>query len=855
MRISDLIEQGPRNKGFVMETLLQDIRYGVRSLLKRPGFTAIAVLTLALGIGANTAIFTLVNAVMLKSLPVNKPEELVLFTDATSQGTSIDDVPKTGDWRRFSYASYEYLRDHNEAFKDITAIRSDDSPLSVRNVGALSSEPAKRASGQLVLGNYFSLLGVTAMRGRVLTPADNSPNAPAATVISHRYWQKQLNGDAEVVGKSIILNGTSFTIVGVTPAEFFGERMNRPPDFWLPLSFQPQIELTDSFFENKQVYWLTLLGRLKPGIAMQQAEASVNFALRQFLTEQAGTDLTDDRRRGIQQANIKLFSGAGGISRLRIRYSTPLRMLMVIVALVLLIACANVGGLLLTRATSRKAEISLRMALGASRRRILRQLITESMLLALFGGMIGVVISIWGVMLLVRLVARDAPLDTRPDLAVLGFTAAISTISGVLFGFLPALRASKTDLVSAMKQRTATGAGRLHLSPSSALVVLQVSLSMVLLVGAGLFVGSLLQLQRENLGFDRNNVLVADIDPRLAGYKPKDLPSLYQRLLDRLNTVPNVRSVTMATYAPLSGTGRSSSIKVQGFTAASDDLVVEDILTGPNYAQTLGIPLLQGREIGPRDTTTSHNIAVVNQTFVNRFFQNQNPIGRTFNFDDPQIKPALIEIVGVVGDIKSTDPRESPEPTIYRPILQIEDESAYSVTIQVRTQGDASGLAASVRQAINDIDRTLPIFGVTTLDASFNERLRQEGLIAQLVSFFGALALLLASIGLYGLMAHGVARRTNEIGIRMALGARRTLIAWMVLRETLLLVGVGLLIGVPAALFAARFISAQLFGLSPGDPVTLAAAAAVLVVVAVVAGYVPARRAMKVDPLIALRYE
>jgi predicted permease len=496
------------------------------------------------------------------------------------------------------------------------------------------------------------------------------------------------------------------------------------------------------------------------------------------------------------------------------------------------------------------------MALGASRLRILRQLITESMLLAVFGGIVGVVISIWGVMLLVRLVASEAPLDTRPDLVVLGFTATISIISGVLFGFLPALRASKTDLVSAMKQRTATRTGRLHLSPSSALVVLQVSLSMVLLTGAGLFVGSLLQLRSENLGFDRNNVLVLDIDPRLAGYKPKELPSLYQRLLDRLNAVPNVRSVTMATYAPLSGTGRLSSINVQGYTATGDDsLTVQDMLTGPNYAQTLGIPLLQGREIGPRDTTTSHNIAVVNQSFVNRFFQNQNPVGRTFNFDDPEIKAESIEIVGVLGDVKSSDPREPAEPTVYRPILQIQDESAYSVTIHIRTQGEASAVAGSVRQAINDVDRTLPIFGTTTLDASFNERLRQEQLIAQLVSFFGGLALLLASIGLYGLMAHGVARRTNEIGIRIALGARRSRIAWMILRETLLLVVVALLIGIPAAVFAARFISSQLFGLSPSDPVTLVVAALVLVIVAVVAGYVPARRAMKVDPLIALRYE
>jgi predicted permease len=496
------------------------------------------------------------------------------------------------------------------------------------------------------------------------------------------------------------------------------------------------------------------------------------------------------------------------------------------------------------------------MALGASRVRIVRQLLTESLLLAVFGGLLGVVLSIWGVMLLVRLVAREAPLDTQPDLIVLGFTAALSIISGLLFGLVPAIRASKADLASAMKEKSRTGSGRLRLNLSSSLVVLQVSLSMVIVTGAGLFAGSLLHLHRENLGFDRNNMLVVDIDPRLAGYKPKELPSLYQRLLDRLNAVPNVRSVTMATYAPFGGSSRTSSVKVPGFTATTDEsLLIEDSLTGPHYAQTLGVPLLQGREIGPQDTTASRDVAIVNQSFINRYFQNQNPIGRTFNFDDIEKESGPIEIVGVIGDVKSADPRESPRPTVYRPILQIEDQSAYRVTIHVRTQGDASDLAPSVRQAINEIDNTLPIFEVTTLDKSFNENLRQEQLITQLLTFFGALALLLASIGLYGLMAHAVTRRTNEIGIRVALGAQRGSIGWLVLRESLLLVVAGLVLGVPAAIFSARLIASQLFAVAPADVTTLISAGLVLTVVALVAAYVPARRAMKVDPLVALRYE
>jgi predicted permease len=839
-----------------METLLQDIRYAMRSFFKRPWFAVIAITTLALGIGANTAIFTLVNAVMLKTLPVNKPEELVLFTDVTNEGTSVDDAPRTGRWHRFSYASYEYFRSHNQSFQDITAIRSGDSPLSVRKSGSLSGENAQKAAAQLVSGNYFSVLGVTAMRGRALTPRDDDRSASPATVISHKYWQEQLNGDLEIVGKSFVLNGTNFTVVGVMPADFFGERMRRPPDFWVPLSFQPQIELRDSFLENPQVYWLMLMGRLRSDVSMREAQASINLGLQQFLTEQAGTQLSDDRRRSIQRAYVELAPGAGGISGLRRRYSTPLRMLMAIVALVLLIACANVGSLLLSRAASRNAEISLRMALGASRVRIVRQLLTESLLLAVFGGLLGVVLSIWGVMLLVRLVAREAPLDTQPDLIVLGFTAALSIISGLLFGLVPAIRASKADLASAMKEKSRTGSGRLRLNLSSSLVVLQVSLSMVIVTGAGLFAGSLLQLHRENLGFDRNNMLVVDIDPRLAGYKPKELPSLYQRLLDRLNAVPNVRSVTMATYAPFGGSSRTSSVKVPGFTATTDEsLLIEDSLTGPHYAQTLGVPLLQGREIGPQDTTASRDVAIVNQSFINRYFQNQNPIGRTFNFDDIEKESGPIEIVGVIGDVKSADPRESPRPTVYRPILQIEDQSAYRVTIHVRTQGDASDLAPSVRQAINEIDNTLPIFEVTTLDKSFNENLRQEQLITQLLTFFGALALLLASIGLYGLMAHAVTRRTNEIGIRVALGAQRGSIGWLVLRESLLLVVAGLVLGVPAAIFSARLIASQLFAVAPADVTTLISAGLVLTVVALVAAYVPARRAMKVDPLVALRYE
>ena len=839
-----------------MENLLKDIRYGIRGLLRRKGFAAIAVLTLSLGIGANTAIFTLVNAVMLKSLPVDKPEELVLFSDDTGEGTSVEDSPQTGEWGLFSYASYEYFRNHNQSFQDIAALRSGASRLSVRQTDSQAAAAA-RASGQLVSGNYFSVLGVRAQRGRVLTPDDDKPNAPPAAVISHRYWEKELNSDPATVGKNFVINGTNFTVVGITPPEFFGERVRRPPDFWLPLAFQPQIELRDSYLANNQVYFLMLMGRLKPGVGLDQAQATTNLALRQFLTEQAGSKLTEERQKGIQNTYATLVEGKGGISGLRLVYSKPLQMLLAIVGMILLIACANVGSLLLSRAAARKAEISLRMALGANRWRIIRQLLTESMLLAGLGGICGVLLAQWAVVVLVRLVAREAPLDTRADLGVLAFTIGVSILAGLLFGLVPAIQASRTNLSSAMKEKTRTRSGFLKFSLSSLMVVVQIGLSMVLLTGAGLFARSLVKLQSEDIGFDRNNLLLLGIDPRLANYKTTELATLYQQLLDRLGSLPQVKSVSMATYAPLSGTRRSSTVKVPGYTPQpGESLDVQDILAGPRYAETLGMPVLRGREIEIRDTASSPQIAVVNSSFAERFFKGVNPIGRSFSFDDESDDggPPL-EIVGVVGDIKPRDPHEKPQPTVYRPILQVQDGSAYSATIHIRTLSDPTPLTSQVRQMINQTDDKLPIFGVTTMDGQLRENLNQERLIAQLVSFFGALALILACIGLYGVMAHDVARRTNEIGIRMALGARGGNIALMILRETFFLVLAGLVIGVPAAVLGARLISSQLFGVSPTEPLTLIGAAVILTLVALLAGYVPARRASRVNPLSALRYE
>jgi predicted permease len=838
-----------------METLLKDIRYGLRGLLKRPAFTIVALVILALGIGANTAIFTLIDAVLLKPLPVNKPEQLVLFDDSTGEGTSTSDGdPSPGQVHRFSYAAYRYFREHDSSFQELSAFRSGESGLNVRQADTQNGGTAERASGHLVSGNYFAVLGVNALRGRVFTNDDDTAAAQPAAVVSYDYWTEKLNSDAQVVGRSVLLNGTPFTIVGVMPRGFFGVRVRHAPDFWLPLVFQPQVELRKSFLEDKNVFWLNLVGRLKPGTQMGRAQAAANVELRQFITDQFGTKASDDVRRAIANSYIQLAPGGGGISGLRKYYAQALRMLMVIVALVLLIACANVGNLLLSRAATRQAELSLRQALGASRGRLIRQLLTESLLLAVIGGVAGLLLAQWGVSLLVARVAATAPLDVKPDWAVLMFSIGISLLSGILFGIAPAIRATRTDLTSALKEKSTRGRrGRFNLG--SMLVVTQVAISLILLVGAGLFARSLIKLQEVDLGFNRDNVLLAVIDSRLAGYKPAELTPLYRQLYDRLSSLPNVRSVTMSSNTPMSGSHTSSSLLVRGYQPRPDeDMVVEDMFVGPRYAETLGLPLVLGREIGLQDTLASTKVAVVNQTFAETYFHNQNPIGRRITFDEKSDKDD-IEIVGVVGDAKYDSAKEKPDRVVYRPILQVQDQQTYNNILQLRTAGDPIGLAGEVRSAIAQVDVKLPIRSITSLRAQTDESLKQEKLLAQLVSFFGGLGLVLSCVGLYGIMAHAVVRRTNEIGIRLALGAERRNIIWMVLKESLLLVGAGLFIGVPASWAAAHLISSQLFGLNPGDPVTLSLAVILLTLVAALAGYIPARKASRVNPLVALRYE
>jgi predicted permease len=841
-----------------MKALLQDLRYGLRQLGHSPGFTAVAIITLGLGIGANTAIFSVMNTVILKNLPVHEPGRLAVFGKGLNEGVAGGNFPRSADL--FSYLQYEQLRDHNEVFQGLAAFSSISAGIGVRLNGAAG--PIEQAQAELVSGNFFSVLGVHALLGRTLAKGDDRvAGAHPVAVISYRYWTKAFSRNPAVVGRSLDVNRTAFTIIGVTSPEFFGAKpMDSAPDMWLPLTMQPQVMLQESFLEDPSTFWLTLLGRLKPGVSLTQAQAGVNLHLKQLLIAAAGSSPSKEQLRRIAQSRIKLTSAARGISDLREQLSPTLLILMIFVGLVLLIACANIANLLLSRAAGRQKEISMRMALGATRSRLVRQLLTESLLLALLGGLAGLLLASWGANSLAALIsAADNPLHVSLDPTILLFALAVTVLTGILFGIAPALRAARLDLAPALKEGArnliAGASGKRRFGMGKALVVSQVALSLLLLVGAGLLVRSLEKLEHQDLGFNRNNVLLVSIDPRLSGYKPNQLANLYQRLLDRVNALPGVRSATLAIYSLDSGEEMLDTVSIEGYTPApGEHMSVQVNIVSSGYFKTTGMTMLLGRVIGPQDTQTSPKVAIIDQTMSRRFFRGKNPIGRRISLEPP-LKG--IEVVGVAKDAKYNSPRGEVPPMVFLPLTQLAGQNGgnYAGDLEIRTAVAPRNLMPEVRRAIGEIDKNLPIIGVKTLDEQIRSSLNQERLVAELSSFFGALALLLACVGLYGLMSYTVARRTNEIGIRMALGAQARDVLWTVMRDVLLTVGAGIAIGTPAAFAGGRLIASVLYDLAPSDPVTLVTAPLVLVVVALLAGYLPARRAMKVDPMVALRYE
>jgi predicted permease len=843
-----------------IEQLWQDVRFGVRMLAKSPGFTVVAIITLALGIGANTAIFSLANAVLLRNLPVADPRGLVLFADTPSDGMSMSPDLPSGAQTLFSYPFYREVRDHSNRFQGICAFQTAADTLTVRLSRLGAGGATEVANGRLVSGNFFSVLGVGTVLGRALAPADDQPAAPPVAVASYGYWQDKLGADPAVVGRAVDIDGVPMTIVGVAPRGFHGVKIEPDlTDFWIPLSLRGRLSLTvmpqaTSLLTDPNIYWLNMLGRLKPGVSLAAARAEVDGEMRQHLTGRFGAKLTEAERQQIQHVYVPLAPGGRGLSFLRHQFSEPLHILLAIVALVLLIACANVANLMLARVTVRQREMATRVALGGPRGRLVRQVLTESLLLATVGGAAGASLAFATVRVLTAKVAVTTPLNVTPDLYVLAFTIGIALLTVLLAGLIPALRSAHVELVPALKAERVVGAGqRTRLGLGGNLVVLEIAASLVLLVGAGLLTHSLVALEKQNLGFKPEHVLLVHIDPSLAGYKPNDLTNLYHTVLERVGALPGVRAAGIGTTSPLSGSWSGFQVAVEGEPPLPDGEAVGVIAVGPGYFDVEGIDIVAGRAISARDTAKPAAV-VVNQAFVRKYVPAGPAVGRRLSPGTSFEAPGM-EIVGVAADVRYTSARAAAVPMVFLSAFQLRSVMTSVNEIEIRTAGDPTLITGAVRQALHAIDPNLPIIEVMTLTEQVHGSLEQERVLSGLAGFFGILGLVLACVGLYGIMAYNVARRTREIGIRMAMGAQRGEVLRMVIRHGLRLTLVGVAMGVAGALAVTRLLANLLYGVQPYDPLTFVVVSLLLVAVALAACYVPARRATKVDPMVALRYE
>ena len=866
-----------------MHTLIQDVRYGFRMLLKQKGLTAIAVLSLALGIGANTALFSVVDAMLLRMLPVKDPEQLVLFRSVAPRGFSAGGYygrsrtdPATGgrSMTSFPFQSYQRMREQQGPMSDVFAF--GEITLNVNANGQ-----AELKDGQLVSGNYFSGLGVQPALGRLLTDEDDKPNAAPVAVLSHRYWQEQFGSDNTVVGRQINLNNVAFTIVGVSQRGFDGTmNVGSSPDVTIAVQLEPllHVDRKQSLFNGAGLWWLRLMGRLKPGATREQAQAQLEYAFQQSVVEhRAARQAQIAAAGGNKIADLdpqqypRLFADPGGQGEMWIRrnYAPSLYLLLGVVGLVLLIACANVANLLLSRAASRQKEIGLRAALGASRLRLIRQLLTESILLSFIGGGFGVIFALWikdGLFAVTDWGGQVMrAFEPRLDWRVLGFTLALSLLTGIVFGLAPAWRATKLDLTPSLKEsgRTSSAVHRSWLSRG--LVVAQVALSLLLLVGAGLFVRTLINLQRVEVGFNAQNLLLFDASPGLIGYKDEPLRQVYARLSERIETVPGVQAVTFSRMALLSQGSFTSDVFLREALNATPDSEGRFKANGEgyrhivreNFLEAMGIPLLQGRTLTAHDDTKTPKVVVVNQTFAAKYFPNENPIGKRFTFDSS--KPDELEIVGVARDAMYARQRDEIPPTVYSSFRQ--ERPMQDATFEVRSAGEPTAIISAMREAIKEVEPNLPVSLFRTQVEQADETLRMERLFAKLLTLFGLLAEQLAAIGLFGVLAYTVSQRTHEIGIRMALGANRTSVMKMIVVQGMVLVAIGVALGLAGAYVLTRYLESwinlkeMLFGVKASDPVTYTVIALLLSVVALIACYLPARRATKVDPLVALRHE
>ncbi len=851
-----------------LNNTLQDLRYALRQLRKSPGFTITAILTLALGIGANTAIFTLVQGILLRRLPVTDPKQLYRIgdnDDCCVEGGFPGDASETGDFTIFSTDLYQYLRNTTPEFEQLAAMQAGGGMYSVRHGSAV----AKPLRGEFVSGNYFSTLGLSAYTGRALSDQDDLPSAAPATVLSYKAWQGQYAGDPTIVGSTIFIQAKPFTVVGIAPPGFFGDRVSdNPPDFWMPLQTEPYVRGDSAILHHQESHWLYLLGRVRPGTSIGALQSKITVTLRQWLytrpvlTANGGATL-------IPKMHVVLSPGGGGIQNLQQEAGKGLKFLMILSSVVLLIACANIANLMLARSTTRRADIALRMALGSGRRRVMRQILTESILLSCIGGIVGLAVAYLGSHTILALAfpdARNMPVDASPSPVVLGFAFLISLVTGVLFGTAPAWMSTHAQPAEALRGVNRSSRDRSSL-PQKSLVVFQAALSLVLLAGAILMTKTLVNLEHQNFGIATSNRYVLHFDPAGAGYTIDRLPGLYRQIDERFSALPGVTNVGMALYSPLEGDNWGECVIQQGHPAPrpGDKCGSTWDRVSTHFLDSVGVSILRGRGFTEQDTANSPKVVLVNQTFVKRFFPNQDPIGKHFGIDFPQFSGSF-EIVGVFADFKLNNPRDDIRPVYLRALTQQfpyhmesmdsgETQSMFINSMVLsfnKPQQDAEQL---VRRTLAEIDPNLTVMDLRSLDAQVAGNFNGDRLTAELSSLFGMLSLILASVGLYGVMSYFVARRTSEIGIRMALGATRSSVLSMVMRGAIWQVIIGLCLGIPASLYAGYLMKSLLYGVGSYDPWALAGAPLMLLLCAVAAGFIPARRAASIEPMRALRIE
>ena len=842
-----LVQEGSNEmwKWSWFEQLIQDVRYGVGQLRRKPGFTAVAVLTLALGIGANTAIFSLIDAVMLRLLPVQRPDELVLLKRYS---------PRWGGEASpsFTNAIWEQVRDQQDILSSAFAWGTDR--LDLAQGGA-----AHLANTLWVSGDFFNALGLRPAAGRLIAAPDDRPGCPAVAVLSYGFWQDHYGGANSAISSTLSLNDHPFEVIGVAPSGFFGMDVGEKFDVAAPICSTAIIDGKQSRLDRRSWWWLSVAGRIKTGLSRSQLTARLRVLSPGIFTASIPQDWSVDGQRNFVKQTLVAESAANGISQLRRQFDRPLQFLMGVVGLVLLIACANIASLMLARAAARHKEIAVRRALGASRGRLIRQLLTECLMLSSAGALCGALFARWGTVVLVRYLSTAKNvvfLDLSFDGRVLGFTVAIAALTAILFGLLPALRSTRVSLTSAMKGSQAVEIERSgRFRARKWIVASQVAFSLVLLVAAGLLLRTFAKLAALDVGFDRNNVLLVHTDLKTAKIPPDRQLATYDQIESRLTALPGVVSVGRSVMTPISGWVWNNTIHTEWSKAVTgDDALTWFNYVSPGFFDALRMTLLAGRHFIAGDTKTSPPVAIVNQTLAYRFFPGLNPIGRTFRIDDSAGKQGPpIEVVGIIKDAKYASLREDSHSTAFFPASQVL-EHAETETFELRTAIPPSALAAPVQAAVASVNKQVPL-DFHTLAELVNDSMVQERLLALLSGFFGALALVLAMIGLYGTLSYLVTQRQTEFGVRMALGARRSSILWLVMRDVIAVLAAGVVVGTGISLASTRLLQQMLFGLSPRDTATILAAAAVLTAVALLAGYLPAHRATKVDPMVALRYE